>query len=406
MTIKELAYSAQQHLHTRTGSSFKRAHIYELLAALFGFNSYAALSAEAVFTRRRQFSKYSSKHNSAIKQRCVELGYQPATADVASSELTSFVAERQIEVVRLSDLVAELRGESSFLEGDEGDQLDDGLEEMFARTWPDPRDEEFSPILMDGLEAAASKGFELAHYALALIHAPNEYDGHQEVGSSYWYSQAQQGRVLTGVEKEWAEAHEARLTQAEKYTRHLREAGRLGNQHALLDLAESFDDPSFFEQPRRDVDADPAAVAAIAERMGRAADAKHWLTVAAESGDTDAILQLIEEHDKGDLLRCWTWVYLSKLIGTDLTEDAHYAINEDGSKYDDDVGGPVYVAGRDSIVLEPLSAEQDATARLAALDMFEKIQRTGEVRQLAQHLDEGHCHPDVLSGSQCSNPTA
>ncbi len=353
MTIKEFAYSAQQHLHTRTSSSFKRAHIYELLAALFGFNSYAALCAEAVFTRQRQVSKYSSKHNSAIKQRCVELGYQPATADVASSELTSFVAERQIEVVRLSDLVVELRGESPFLS--------------------DPRDEEFSPILMDGLEAAARKGIELAHYALALIHAPNEYDDNQKVGSSYWYSQAQQGHVLNGVEKEWAEAHEAHLTQAEKYTRHLREAGRLGNQHALLDLAERFDDPSFFEQPRRDVDSDPAAVATIAEHMGRAADAKHWLTIAAESGDTDAILQLIEEHDQGDLLRCWTWVYLSKLFGTDLTEDAHYAINEDGSEYDDDIGGPAYVAGRNSIILEPLSAEQDATARLAALDLFEKI---------------------------------
>ena len=184
------------------------------------------------------------------------------------------------------------------------------------------------------------------------------------------------------MEKEWDEAHEAHLTQAQKYTRHLQEAGRLGNQHALLDLAERFDDPSFFEQPRHDVGADPAAVAAIAERMGRTADAKHWLTVAAESGDTDAILQLIEEHDQGDLLRCWTWVYLSKLVGTDLTEDAHYAINEDGSEYDDDVGGPVYIAGRDSIVLEPLSAEQDATARFAALGMFEKIQRNVEVRQL------------------------
>jgi hypothetical protein len=62
-------------------------------------------------------------------------------------------------------------------------------------------------------------------------------------GSSYWHSQAQQGRVLTGVEKEWAEAHAARLTQADKYASHLREAGRLGNQHALLDLAERFGDP-------------------------------------------------------------------------------------------------------------------------------------------------------------------
>lgn len=87
------------------------------------------------------------------------------------------------------------------------------------------------------------------------------------------------------------------------------------------------------------------------------------------------MLQLIEEHDNGDLLRCWTWVYLSQLVGTDLTLDAHYAINEDGSEYDDDVGGPAYVAGRDGIDLKPLSAEQDATARLAAQKLFEQIER-------------------------------
>lgn len=52
------------------------------------------------------------------------------------------------------------------------------------------------------------------------------------------------------------------------------------------------------------------------------------------------MLPLIEEHDHGGLLPCWTWVYLSRFVGTDLTRDAHYAINEDGSEYDDDVGGP------------------------------------------------------------------
>ncbi len=109
--------------------------------------------------------------------------------------------------------------------------------------------------------------------------------------------------------------------------------------------------------------------------MGRTSDAKRWLTLAAESGDTDAMLQLIEEHDQGDLQRCWTWVYLSQLVGTDLARDAHYAINEDGSDYDDDVGGPVYVAGRDGVDLEPLAPEQDAAARLAAQKLFEQIEQ-------------------------------
>lgn len=93
----------------------------------------------------------------------------------------------------------------------------------------------------------------------------------------------------------------------------------------------------------------------------------------AESGDTDAVLQLIEECDHGDLERCWKWVYLSRLVGTDLTQDAHYAINEDGSDYDD-VGGPAYVAGRDGVDLEPLAPEQGVAARLAAQKLFEQIE--------------------------------
>jgi len=284
---------------------------------------------------------------------------------LASSALESFLAERQIGVASISSLVSRLRGESS----SQDEELEYDEDELF-----DPTDEAFGPILLDGLAAAASKGNALAHYALALIHAPDDEDD-PDAGSSYWYSQGQQGRVLTGVEKEWAEAHEARLAQAEKYSRHLREASRLGNQDALLDLADRFDDPSFFEQPRHGVDAYPAAIAAIAERMGRTSDAKHWLTLAAESGDTDAMLQLIEEYDHADLQRCWTWVYLSRLVGTDLTQDAHYAINEDGSDYDDDVGGSAYVAGRDGVDLEPLAPAQDAAARLAAQKLFEQIEQ-------------------------------
>ncbi len=183
------------------------------------------------------------------------------------------------------------------------------------------------------------------------------------------------------MEKEWADAHAARLTRADKYARHLREAGRLGNQHSLLDLAERFGDPSFFDRPRHDVDADPTVVAEIAERLGRVADAKHWLTVAAESGDTDAMLRLIEDHDQGDLARCWTWVYLSRLVGTDLSKDAYFAINEDGSEYDDDVGGPAYAAGRDGVDLDPLSADQDLAVRQAAQRLFDQIQQATAFEQ-------------------------
>lgn len=64
---------------------------------------------------------------------------------------------------------------------------------------------------------------------------------------------------------------------------------------------------------------------------------------------------------------------------------------------DDDVGGPAYVAGRDGVALDPLSAQQDAAAKEAAQDLFERIQQAaaaepgGSARD-GQHPDRG-CSP-------------
>ena len=382
MTIKELAYSAQQHLQVGTGGSFKRAHIYELLAASFGFKSHAAFSADTVLTELRQSDRRVAPQSALIKQRCTELGYQPETAILVTSALESFLTERQIGAASISSLSARpiwgLYSQDAKLEYHEDEfeydenALEDEDEDDETKLF-DLADDAYGPLLLDGLAIAASKGNAQAHYALALMHAPDDEDDPGTAGSSYWYSQGLQGHVLTGVEKEWAEAHATRLAHAEKYAHHLREAGRLGNQDALLDLADRFDDPSFFEHACQGIDADPAEIAAIAKRMGRASDAKHWLTLVAESGDTNAMLQLIEEYEHTDLEQCWKWVYLSQLVGTDLSQDAYYAINDDGTAYDDDVGGPAYVGGRGGVDLEPLAPAQDTAARRAAQKQFAQI---------------------------------
>jgi hypothetical protein len=147
-----------------------------------------------------------------------------------------------------------------------------------------------------------------------------------------------------------------------------------GEPNALLDLADQFNDPSFFELGIDRVISNPVSVAEIAERLDRPEDAKRWLTVAAERGEIDVMRQLIEGYDQSDLYRCWTWVYLAKLLGSDLTQDAHYAINEDGSPYDEDVGGPAFVGGHDGVDLESLSATQDVAAKQAAQNLYARIQ--------------------------------
>lgn len=371
MTIKELAYAAQQHIQTSTGSIFKRAHIYELLATSFGYNSYAALTAESVFTDLPPACRVSL-HGEQIQRRCLEIGYLPETAKAVATALPAFLLEREIGVIKFADLIALWRLESGGQEwyDDEGkDNREDALEAV-----PTSSDARESTILIDGLNAAASKGNGHAHYALALIHTPADSDDAQDTGSEYWYNQALGGRVLEGIEKEWADAHAAKLSSAEKYAHHLREAARLGSQQALLDLAERFDDPAFFEQDRVDLDVDALVVAGIAERMGREEDARRWLTIAAESGNTGAMRELIEEYDSHAPIRCWTWLYLAKLLGVDLTLNEHYAINEDGSPYDDDVGGPAFVAGQDGVQLDPLEPKKDAMALKAAQALWAKMQ--------------------------------
>jgi hypothetical protein len=99
------------------------------------------------------------------------------------------------------------------------------------------------------------------------------------------------------------------------------------------------------------------------------------LTVDAEAGDVDAMRELIEVHDRDNLPSCWKWLYLARLVGIDLSESAHHLINDDGSEYDDDVGGPAHVAGYDGVDLVALDAIQDAAARQAADELFRRIGR-------------------------------
>jgi len=381
MTIKEFAYSAQQHFQALTGETFKRAHIYELLAASFGYHSYAALSSESVVFPGPQASIPDAPPNTALRQRCVELGYTTSTADSVSAEFPSLIEQRRISFVKLPALIATLRRRLSYRgygawQGDDEFDEDESLVHFIDEDWPPFPDESRKNLiasdLLTALEGSASKDNANAHYALALIHAPVDVD-ERSPGIDYWYNEEKNGRVLDGVQKEWADEYAEMIASDAKYEFHLREAGRLGNEQALLDLAEKFDDPSFFEIAKKGHGHDPLRVAEIAEKLDRFDDVYHWLTIAAEAGDVESMRRLIEEFDQDDLPRRWTWVYLAQLLNTDLTSDDYYVIHEDGSHYDDDVGGTMYVAGQEGIKLRPLSEDQDALAHHKAQALYDRI---------------------------------
>lgn len=377
MTIKQLAFDTQQHLQTQTSTTLKRSHAYELLAAAFGFNSYASLCAEHVFTQGSLTSRRPAKHSESVGRRSLELDYLPETALQLAQALPAYLTDQDIGVIRIADLVAHLRYETNRVTDHESDEPDDDAEdeEETYDSWFD-RESLAPPILLEGLLAAADKGNANAHYALALIYAPSD-DPYEEpsAGSDYWYNVERNGRALTGVEKEWADEYAAMLTRSEKYEHHLRAAGALEHEAALLEMAESFGDPAFFERLGEfSARIDAAHAADVAEHLGRRKDAWQWRTIAAQQGDTEAMRELIEGYDRLNLQQCWTWFYLAELLGTDLSKDEYRAINEDGSDYDDDVGGPAYVGGRGGVELEPIDAEQDAAARRAASSLYQAIE--------------------------------
>lgn len=376
MTIKQLAFDTQQHLQAQTRTTFKRSHVYELLAAAFGFNSYASFCTEHVFTQGGLTSRRPAKYGESVGRRSLELDYLPETALLLAQALPDYLAEQDIGVIRIADLIAHLRYETNRVTDHELDESDDDADdESTYGPWLD-RESLATPILLEGLLAAANNGDADAHYALALIYAPSNdpYD-EPSSGSDYWYNEERNGRVLTGVEKEWADEYAGMLARSDKYEHHLRAAGALDHEAALLEMSERFGDPAFFDrQGDFCASIDAAHAADVAEHLGRRKDAWRWRTIAAQQGDTEAMRELIEGYDRLNLQQCWTWFYLAELLGTDLAKDEYRTINEDGSDYDDDVGGPAYVGGRGGVELEPIDADQDAAARQAAASLHQTIE--------------------------------
>lgn len=334
MTIKQSVYLLHQELKNQTTPPIKQTHVYELIAAAFGFNSYASLKSAAILIQSNELVPMKIDK---IDHRLSELGYRSFN----TIKLIEVLSSQEIGTSLFRDLIARLN-DGDYLSDDEIDQL------------------------------TSAENNPWANYCLALHYLENEEDNEQ-IGSEYWYRQMQAGQRLNGVEKEWAVAYKAQVNKQNKHESYLRKAASLGCDLALLDLAERFDDASVFESKHQFTHANPMRIAEVAESLGRHKEQHYWLTVSAEAGNTEAMRDLVDTFDSKDLTRCWSWVYFSRLLGDDLTEHHHIGIDEDGSEYDDEVGGPIYVAGTKGVDLDPISKEQEVEAKRIADSLFEHI---------------------------------
>lgn len=390
MAIKELVYAAKQQLESASQRSFRHSHIYELFAASFGFNTRASLDSAHVMAVMERTPVLVASSLATLHRRLVELGYE-SVADSAGAALLSMIADQCLGVASVELVIDTLQqGYWAYPEDwydiDEEDEDEASYSES-AGNQPLSLDPAKIALLIDGLNGLASRGSAAAHYALALIYRGDGLS--EEEGSSYWYSLMEQGRDLDGVQLEWATAYKTQLLNAEREALHLNEAARLGWADARLDIAldkaqraEHRGDHGQAEHWYKEaaglghVEA-MRSLAWLAQGAGDEATARHWNHQAALHGDVDAMRDLIDEDDRGNLFQNWVWVYLAEHLGSDLRKSTLRAYHDGGlyagQEYDDDQGGPLYVAGDEGVQLESLSALDDSRARDTAQELFSRI---------------------------------
>lgn len=284
----------------------------------------------------------------------MELGYPADEAARAADALIGFQLEQGYAAVSFEALIA---GTDLF---EEDPSCNQWVSTMI--TDPGRRDVAFyfehQPVLLQGLELAASKGVTAAHYAIArlLESEADTYPAEEERTKRHYRREG----VWTSPFVSFDDVATEPLRAEYKYRHHLFEAARAGDVRALLESAERFSDPAVLEQVPSEA-IDPIAMVNLAAAHERDDQVRHWLSVAAQEGDVEAMRELVLRQDE-PLERAWVWMHLSRLLGHDLAQDHYELVHENDDRYDDDLGGPGYVVGDDGIHLDLLNSSANAAA--------------------------------------------
>ncbi|WP_313342034.1 hypothetical protein [Stenotrophomonas sp.] len=378
MTIKQYAFHAHACLRTQGFASLTRSQIHELLAAAAGFATHAAFHHQAAWCDVAWRDTGLMPDRDRVIQRCLHFGMSAEEAERTAEGVVNFLGVSGYGPVRFEELIAALASEED--EWAETDEAGSHLVAEWVSTELVSRIQQGVdallrelPLLLEGLEAAAARGMAAAHLATAYVLEPYG-DLSAEDDRRFGRELRRRGQWSTqpvGFAEVAADA-ERFVQVVAKHRYHLLAAARGGDRRAMLITAERYRDPGALELEPSD-EMEPYDMADLADTNGLSELAYQWLTVLAREGDVSAMRELIERRGETPF-RAWVWMHLSRMLGGDLSRDRHEAINEDGTAYDDDVGGPAYVGGDDGIVLAPLSTDDSCRANEEAAQLLAAIE--------------------------------
>lgn len=381
MTLKSFAHAAQQHLQSACAVSVRRSHMHELIAAAFGYGSWAAFRANC-FLADAGIGHHPVPW-AEVTGRALQHGYPPAVCANLSSHLLAVIQGQGLRALPRESLLTMLRDLVFALSSRRNASADDDFDEDDDEDWLD-REEEIRSQAAEcpsdgGISASTMLLDELAgggvdpqlHYLLAqVLRCPKP--------NPYLYEESLKGRALNAVEQGWAVQYLRDVPRYQAYEHHLRCAAVGGIREAAAAYAQAFDRLDFFELAQRlPGDVDPMRMATLARTS---AERKPWLRAAAMQGSEEALTMLAGEGDfwameqlvrggdrselrelarclseEGDGLRAWALQYFALSHGLDLSRDDYRAYHSEGATvgqtYDDDIGGPLFVDGEDAVAL-------------------------------------------------------
>lgn len=399
MTFKALVRTAHQSLQTRAGCNIRHSHVHELLAAAFGYRTWAALTSDALLADQGVGQAPEASAGPQVAGRALQLQYGQTESLALAGALVQFMADQHLGLVRwtaLAPLMPMFTPSTELSEDEEDGEPDEDLQ-----GWDDgprrvqnatalPREHILaSGLLLDSLEAAATKNPQ-AHQVLAALFRCGK-------PNPYLYEESLKGRQLTASEQGWVEQYLLLAPRYVRYEAHLKAAAEAGVRASALEYGTVFERPEFIALAERldgDVDAEQMA------RVATSPEARaQWLRRAAEAGSLRALEDLADLGDpwaqermaprasvhrlrdaaeralaEDDALRAWVWQYVALARGKDLTKSTlaarHDGGSNDGAFYDSDFGGPLYVDGDEGLALPELTRDQHREAKAKAQDIL------------------------------------
>jgi hypothetical protein len=386
--IKSFAHHAHQFLSPLAPSSFKRSHVYELLAAGLGFKSWASLHPAHVLVDGKDVQLPADFVRNVLA-RALQLGLSQTKAEAVAESFHAQFAQKPFGYLALTKLDESLFPSPSRSDADLGWDEDDFDDEDWSNesgSSDKPPITKSSQALLDDLADRASQGDARSHYRLAKLLAC-------KVPSDYLYQESLKGRVLVAQEQIWVDRYLQLVPQREKYLQHLQAAADGGIRAANLEYAIEANAPSYRERAvsmTGEID-----WRALAKTASSNEERHRWLWQAADDGDDSALEELAQEGDSsaaaqlalwgdqhwlcevvelaielGDSVAAWKWHFVALHHELDLTKSTMRAYHDGGSNagdfYDSDFGGPMYVAGNEGLELPKISDEQMSIAKAMA----------------------------------------